>query len=140
MTPSLRKFALTAHVTFSVGWFGAVAAFLALAIAGLTAQDPPMVRAAYLAMAFIGWWVIVPCSFAALLTRVDPIIRHRVGTVPALLDPGEIPADRRCGYSLAAAHAAGQPLGGSRSAAAVARRGHACAAGSTRGRCRCRTA
>jgi hypothetical protein len=39
MTPRLRKFALTAHVTSSVGWLGAVAAFLALAVAGLTGQN-----------------------------------------------------------------------------------------------------
>jgi hypothetical protein len=48
--PLPRKFALTAHVTFSVGWLGAVAAFLALAIAGLTSPDAQMVQAAYLAM------------------------------------------------------------------------------------------
>ena len=35
MTPGLRKFALTTHVTSSVGWLGAVGAFLALAIAGV---------------------------------------------------------------------------------------------------------
>jgi hypothetical protein len=29
MTPGLRKFALTTHVTSSVGWLGAVGAFLA---------------------------------------------------------------------------------------------------------------
>ena len=68
MTPRLRKFALTAHVTFSVGWLGAVACFLALAVAGLTSQDAQMVRAGYLAMELISWFVIVPCSFAALLT------------------------------------------------------------------------
>lgn len=68
LTPRLRKFVLTAHVTFSVGWLGAVAGFLALAIAGLTSQDAQMVRAAYLAMELIGWSVIVPCSLAALLT------------------------------------------------------------------------
>jgi hypothetical protein len=39
MTPHLRKFALTAHVTSSVGWLGGVAGFLALAVAGLTSQD-----------------------------------------------------------------------------------------------------
>lgn len=39
MTPRLRKFALTAHVTSSVGWLGAVATFLALAVVGLTSQD-----------------------------------------------------------------------------------------------------
>ncbi len=68
MTPSLRKFALTAHVTSSVGWLGAVAAFLVLATAGLTSQDAQMVRAAYLAMEMIAWFVIVPLAFASLLT------------------------------------------------------------------------
>ncbi len=32
MTPGIRKFALTAHVTSSVGVVGAVAGFLALAL------------------------------------------------------------------------------------------------------------
>ena len=39
MNPPLRKFALTAHVTSSVGWLGAIAGFLALPIAGLINQD-----------------------------------------------------------------------------------------------------
>ncbi len=68
MTPRLRKLVLTTHVTFSVGWLGAVAAYLALAIAGLTSRDPQLARAAYLALEMIGWCVIVPSSFAALLT------------------------------------------------------------------------
>jgi len=68
MTSGLRKFALTTHVTSSVGWLGAVAAFLALAIAGLVNQDAQIVRAAYLAMRLITWFVIVPLSLAALLT------------------------------------------------------------------------
>ncbi len=68
MTPRLRKFALTAHVTSSVGWLGAVASFLALAVAGLTSQDAQMVRAAYLAMELTGWYVIVPLCLASLLT------------------------------------------------------------------------
>ena len=68
MTPRLRKFVLTAHVTSSVGWLGAVAGFLALAVAGLTSQDAQIVRAAYLAMELIGWCVIVPLSFASPLT------------------------------------------------------------------------
>jgi hypothetical protein len=68
MPPRLRKLALTAHVTLSVGWLGAVVAYLALAIAGLTSQEAQLVRAAYLAMELIGWFVIVPCSLAALLT------------------------------------------------------------------------
>lgn len=68
MTPYLRKFALTAHITFSVGWLGAVVPYLALAIAALTSHDAQMVRAAYLSMELIGWFVIVPFSLAALLS------------------------------------------------------------------------
>jgi hypothetical protein len=68
MTPRLRRFTLTAHVTCSVGWLGAVVAYLALAIAGLTRPEAQVVRAAYVAMELIGWYVIVPCSLAALLT------------------------------------------------------------------------
>ena len=68
MTPSLRRFALTAHITSSVGWLGAVGAFLVLAVAGLTSQDVQTVRAAYLGMEMIAWYVIVPLAFASLLT------------------------------------------------------------------------
>lgn len=70
MTPALRKFGLTAHVSSSVGWFGSVGAFLALAVSGLTSQDAQLVRAVYLAMNLIGWSVIVPLSLASLVTGV----------------------------------------------------------------------
>lgn len=70
MTSGLRKFALTTHVTSSVGWLGAVGAFLALAIAGVGSQDAEIVRAAYLAMHLITWFVIVPLGLAALLTGI----------------------------------------------------------------------
>jgi len=68
MTPGLRKFALTAHVTSSVGWLGAVAGFLALAVAGLTSHDGQLVRGLYLAMGVTGSYVIVPLCLASLLT------------------------------------------------------------------------
>jgi uncharacterized membrane protein len=68
LTPWLRKLALTAHVTASVGWLGAVLAFLALSVAGLTSQDPQTVRGAYLVMELTGWAVLVPLSLASLLT------------------------------------------------------------------------
>ena len=68
MTPRFNKLALTAHIIFSVGWLGAIVAYLAPAIAGLTGHDAQMVRAAYLSMELIGWYVIVPFSLAALLT------------------------------------------------------------------------
>jgi hypothetical protein len=68
MPPRLRKFALTAHVTSSVGWLGAVVAFLALAVVGLTSQDAQTVRGAYLVMEPAAWLVLVPLAFASLLT------------------------------------------------------------------------
>ncbi|WP_406689366.1 DUF2269 domain-containing protein [Saccharopolyspora sp. ID03-671] len=64
----MRKVALTAHVAFSVGWLGAVGAFLALAIAGLSSGDAELARAAYLAMELTGWYVLVPLSLASLIT------------------------------------------------------------------------
>lgn len=70
MSPGMRKAALTAHVTASVGWLGAVTAFLALAIAGLASSDPELARAAYLAMELTGWFVIVPLSLTSLITGV----------------------------------------------------------------------
>ena len=39
MRPGLRNSVLTAHITFSVGWLGAVAAFLALSVGGLISPD-----------------------------------------------------------------------------------------------------
>jgi uncharacterized membrane protein len=67
LRPNLRKFVRTAHVIFTVGWLGTVAAFLALAIVGLTSQDAQMMRAAYLAMDLIARYVIVPLSMLPLL-------------------------------------------------------------------------
>ena len=70
MSPALRKLALTAHVTASVGWLGAVGAFLALAVTGAVTADALVARSMYLAMARIGWWVLVPLSLASLATGV----------------------------------------------------------------------
>lgn len=70
MTLPLRKFMLTAHITFSVGWLGAVAVFLAHSIAGLSSDNSMIVRAAYLAMNLSAWLIIVPACFGALLTGI----------------------------------------------------------------------
>ncbi|MFB9389981.1 hypothetical protein ACFPM3_10160 [Streptomyces coeruleoprunus] len=70
MGPRLRKAALTAHVAASVGWLGAVAAFLALAVAGLVGDDPGRTRGLYPAMDVLTWWAIVPLALAALVTGV----------------------------------------------------------------------
>jgi hypothetical protein len=67
MRPNLRKFVRTVHVTVTVGWLGAVAGFLALAIAGLSSKDTQLVHASYLAMDLITRFVIVPLSLVPLL-------------------------------------------------------------------------
>lgn len=68
MTPALRKFMLTMHLTVSVGWIGAVAAYLALAVFAVTSRDPQTVRATWIARELTGWFVIVPFALAALLS------------------------------------------------------------------------
>lgn len=75
MIPPVRKFALTAHVTSSVGWLGSVAAFLVLAIAGLRSQQSETVRAAYIAMDLLAWYIIVPLCFASLITGLIQALR-----------------------------------------------------------------
>jgi len=67
MGPHVRKFALTAHITLSVGWLGAVAAYLALAVVGLAGHDPEVVRACYLTMDVLVRFIIVPLSLTSLL-------------------------------------------------------------------------
>jgi hypothetical protein len=70
VNPRLRRLVLTTHVVSSVGWLGAVAAFLALSIIGLTSQDAQTVRGAFLVMEPAGWFVLVPLAFASLLTGI----------------------------------------------------------------------
>lgn len=73
--PGLRKLALTAHVISSVGWMGAVASFLALAVAGLTRREELAVRGAYVAMKLTTWAVIVPLCVASLVTGlIDSLV------------------------------------------------------------------
>ena len=68
MTPGLRKLALIVHLTASVGWIGAVIAYLALSVSAASSQDIQTVRAAWIAMELTGWSAIVPLALAALLT------------------------------------------------------------------------
>jgi hypothetical protein len=79
MPLKLRRFARTAHIAVAVGWLGAVAGFLALAVAGFTSADPQIARAAYIAMGLIAWPVIVPLSLAALLTGLIQALGTRWG-------------------------------------------------------------
>lgn len=70
MTPAIRRITFTTHITSSVGWVGAVIAFLALAVIGFTSNDEVKVRGAYLLMAPAAWFVLVPLAHASLLSGI----------------------------------------------------------------------
>ena len=70
MAPALRKATLTVHIACSVGWLGAIIAYLALNIPALTSSNTQIVRAAYLMMLPLGWYAIVPLAIATLLTGI----------------------------------------------------------------------
>lgn len=70
MTPRVRKSALTLHVVASVGWLGAVLAYLVLAVVALRSTDVALVRGAYPLMEQVMWAAVVPLSLASLLTGV----------------------------------------------------------------------
>ena len=77
VSPGLRRLILTAHITTSVGWLGAVIAYLALDIVATAGQDLASVRAAFFGMEAIIVYVIVPLALASVL----------IGTVNALSAP-----------------------------------------------------
>jgi hypothetical protein len=68
LSPRARKLTLTTHVVASVGWLGAVAATLVLAVAGIASSDVQTVRAVYPALEVMGWYALVPLSLASLLS------------------------------------------------------------------------
>lgn len=68
--PATRKTVLLLHILAAAGLFGAVAAFFALAAAGLTGTEDIPVRGAYWAGGIITWWLILPLGAAALGTGI----------------------------------------------------------------------
>lgn len=79
MGPGGRKLALATHLTCSVGWIGAVVAYLALGIAATFSADAQTVRGAWIAMELTGWYVIVPLALGALSTGVVLALLSRWG-------------------------------------------------------------
>jgi hypothetical protein len=63
-----RKATLLTHILCSVGWIGAVAAFLVLALVGLYSSKVMEMRAVYMAMEPMTIWLIVPLAFLSLIT------------------------------------------------------------------------
>lgn len=67
---AMRKFGLTTHIAFSAGWFGGVAGFFVLAIAGLVSKNSQLVTANYISMEMLGWFAIVPFCMGTFFSGV----------------------------------------------------------------------
>lgn len=70
MSARLRKLTLSLHLAVSIGWMGAVAAYLSLDVTTATSGDAAAVRAAYVTMDLVARSVIVPLALAALVTGI----------------------------------------------------------------------
>jgi hypothetical protein len=79
MTPGVRKLVLAVHLSFSVGWIGAVVAYLALAVAAQASGEAATVRGAWIAMELVGWYAVVPLAMGSLVTGVVVALGTRWG-------------------------------------------------------------
>jgi hypothetical protein len=70
LPPAFRKAVLTTHVVTSVGWLGAVVAYLVLDVTAATSKDVDLVRTAYAAMELVVTSAIVPLALAAVVIGV----------------------------------------------------------------------
>jgi hypothetical protein len=70
LSPRQRKLVLTVHVIASVGWIGLDLVLLTLGVAGLTSDDPELLRGAYLVARLLGTTLIPVVSLAALASGV----------------------------------------------------------------------
>jgi hypothetical protein len=96
MSSRHRRFVLTTHVISSVGWLGAAAAYLVLAVDVPASQDAQMVRAAVLVMELIAWLVTVPMALASPFSGIVQSLGTTWGLFGALLGPVQAPAQRLC--------------------------------------------
>ena len=81
MGPALRKGMLSLHIIVSMGWLGALAAYLALDLIAATNSDLQMVSAAWIGMNAIVTYVIVPLAIATLITGIIQSLGTKWGLV-----------------------------------------------------------
>ncbi|UJW29966.1 DUF2269 domain-containing protein [Saccharothrix sp. AJ9571] len=81
----------------SVGWLGAVATVLVLAILGMVSSDLALVRASYVMMEPTAQFVLVPLAFAALLSGLVQslgtkwgVLRHYWVLIKLLINVGAV--------------------------------------------------
>jgi len=76
-----RKLVLAVHLTVSVGWIGAVLAYVALGVAARNSADLQTVRGAWVAMELVGWYVLVPLALGSLVTGLVMALGTRWGLI-----------------------------------------------------------
>lgn len=70
LRPRWRRVCLAVHLGAAVGWIGAALAYLAVGVAAQSSESIATIRAAWLAMEIIGWFVIVPLGIVASASGV----------------------------------------------------------------------
>jgi len=79
LSPTPRRVLLIVHISVSVGWMGAAAAYVALNVPALAGADEQSMRAAYLMMPIVADYVLVPLAVATVVTGVALALGTRWG-------------------------------------------------------------
>lgn len=79
LSANIRKLTLTSHLIFSIGWLGAVAVFIALAITGLTTKDFTIARSMYISLEICTLYIIIPFCIASFLTGIIQAVGTKWG-------------------------------------------------------------
>jgi hypothetical protein len=79
MNSAVRRLMLATHLVCSVGWLGAVIAYIVLDLTVATSADPDAVRGAWTGMGLITFAVIVPFAVASVITGLAISVGTRWG-------------------------------------------------------------
>ena len=74
-----RRLVLVVHITSSVGWIGAVATSLALAVVAVATDDIVATRAVYIVLEPMGRYVLMPLAVASFASGVLQSVGTRWG-------------------------------------------------------------
>ena len=81
LSPRTRKVVLVLHIVSAVGWLGMHLGNVALALTGLTTDDPGTQQTAFRAVNLLGGMLLIPISLTAFTTGVILALGTRWGLV-----------------------------------------------------------
>ena len=79
LSQTARRVLLIVHISVSVGWMGAAAAYVALNVPALTGADEQTMRAAHLMMPVVAEYTLVPLAVATVVTGLALALGTRWG-------------------------------------------------------------